>query len=61
MAERNLAARFNKGKKELIDFNTYVLCGDGDLMEGITYEAASLAGTLKLHKLIVYMTLMISV
>lgn len=53
MAERNLAARFNKGKKELIDFNTYVLCGDGDLMEGITYEAASLAGTLKLNKLIV--------
>ncbi len=53
MAERNLAARFNKGKKELIEFNTYVLGGDGDLMEGITYEAASLAGTLKLNKLIV--------
>lgn len=53
IAERNLAARFNKGKKEIIDFNTYVLCGDGDLMEGISYEAASLAGTLKLNKLIV--------
>lgn len=49
MAEANLNARFNK----VIDFNTYVLCGDGDLMEGISYEAASLAGTLKLNKLIV--------
>lgn len=53
MAEANLRAQFNKGKKELIDFNTYVLCGDGDLMEGVSYEAASLAGTLKLNKLIV--------
>lgn len=53
MAEKNLSARFNKGKKEVINFHTYVLCGDGDLMEGITYEAASLAGTLKLNKLIV--------
>ena len=53
MAEKNLSARFNQGKKEVINFHTYVLCGDGDLMEGITYEAASLAGTLKLNKLIV--------
>lgn len=53
MAEANLRAQFNKGKKELIDFNTYVLCGDGDLMEGVSYEVASLAGTLKLNKLIV--------
>ncbi len=53
MAEANLRSRFNKGKKEIIDFNTYVLCSDGDLMEGISYEAASLAGTLKLNKLIV--------
>lgn len=53
IAEKNLSARFNKGKKEIIDFNTYVLCGDGDLMEGVSYEAASLAGTLKLNKLIV--------
>ena len=53
MAEANLRERFNQGKKEVINFNTYVLCGDGDLMEGISYEAASLAGTLKLNKLIV--------
>lgn len=49
MAEANLRTRY----PNLIDYNTYVLCGDGDLMEGISYEAASLAGTLKLHKLIV--------
>ena len=50
IAERNLASIFNKGKKEIIDWNTYVLCGDGDLMEGISYEAAALAGHLKLNK-----------
>ena len=48
MAEANLRSRYN-----IIDYYTYVLCGDGDLMEGISYEAASLAGTLKLNKLIV--------
>lgn len=53
MAEAHLRSTFNVRRKEIIDFNTYVLCGDGDLMEGVSYEAASLAGTLKLSKLIV--------
>lgn len=53
MAEADLRARYNNGKKEVIDYYTYALCGDGDLMEGVSYEAASLAGTLKLNKLIV--------
>lgn len=53
IGEKHLEARFNSFKKNLIDFNTYVLCGDGDLMEGVSYEAASLAGTLGLNKLIV--------
>ena len=48
MAEANLRSRY-----KVVDHYTYVLCGDGDLMEGISYEAASLAGTLKLNKLIV--------
>lgn len=53
MAEAHLAARFNKEDSKIIDHNTYVLCGDGDLMEGISNESASLAGTLQLGKLIV--------
>ena len=53
IAETVLAEKFNTPKNTVIDYNTYVLCGDGDLMEGISYEATSLAGTLKLNKLIV--------
>lgn len=53
MAEAMLEARFNSDSNKVIDYNTYVFCSDGDLMEGISYEAASLAGNLKLNKLIV--------
>jgi len=52
LAERTLAARFNKPGFSLIDHNTWVFLGDGCLMEGISHEACSLAGTLKLGKLI---------
>ncbi|MBW1835717.1 MAG: transketolase [Deltaproteobacteria bacterium] len=52
IAERHLAACFNRPEYEIIDHHTYVLCGDGDMMEGITSEAASLAGHLGLGKLI---------
>lgn len=48
MAEAALRTRY-----KIIDYYTYCLCGDGDLMEGVSYEALSLAGTLKLNKLIV--------
>lgn len=52
IAEAWLAAHFNRPGHEIINHYTYSLCGDGDLMEGITQEAASLAGHLKLGKLI---------
>ena len=52
IAERYCAERLNRQDIELIDYHTYVICGDGDLMEGITSEAASIAGHLKLGKLI---------
>lgn len=53
IAERHLAALFNKDDNKLIDHMTYILCGDGCLQEGISNEASSLAGTLKLNKLVV--------
>lgn len=53
LAERFLAATFNRKGYELVDHYTYVLCSDGDLMEGVAQEAASLAGHFKLGKLIV--------
>lgn len=53
MAERFLATKLNRPDYPVIDHNTYALVGDGDLMEGISYEAISLAGHLKLDKLIV--------
>ena len=52
MAERHLAARFNQPGNEIVDHFTYVMCGDGDMMEGVASEAASLAGHLGLGKLI---------
>jgi transketolase len=52
MAERFLAAKFNKDGHPLIDHYTYTICGDGDLMEGVASEAVSLAGHLGLGKLI---------
>lgn len=54
LAERTLAAQFNQPKHALIDHYTYVFAGDGCLMEGISHEACSLAGTLGLGKLIVF-------
>ncbi len=52
IAERHLAAKFNLEEEAIIDHHTYVVCGDGDLMEGVGMEAISLAGHLGLGKLI---------
>jgi len=54
IAEKYLKSNYNVDKKyEIFNHNIYVLCGDGDLMEGISYEASSLAGNLKLDNLII--------
>ncbi|SDJ57306.1 transketolase [Salimicrobium halophilum] len=52
MAERHLAETYNRDDFHIIDHYTYTLCGDGDLMEGVSAEAASLAGHLKLGRLV---------
>ena len=52
LAERYIASYFNRPDFNIVDHYTYVICSDGDLMEGVTSEAGSLAGTLKLGKLI---------
>lgn len=54
LAEKTLAAQFNKPNHEIVDHHTYVFMGDGCLMEGISHEVCSLAGTLGLGKLIVF-------
>jgi len=54
IAERALAAEFNKDGHTVVDHNTYVFLGDGCLMEGISHEACSLAGTLGLGKLVCF-------
>jgi transketolase len=54
IAEKHLAAVYNQPGFDIVDHYTYGICGDGDLMEGISHEAASLAGTLKLGKLIFF-------
>ena len=53
LAERYLAAKYNKEEYELFDHYTYVICGDGDIMEGVASEAASFAAVQKLNKLVV--------
>ena len=54
LAEKVLANRFNKDGHEIVDHNTWVFAGDGCLMEGVSHEACSLAGTLGLGKLVVF-------
>ena len=53
-AEKTLAAQFNRDGHKIVDHHTYVFMGDGCLMEGISHEACSLAGTMKLGKLIAF-------
>jgi transketolase len=54
IAEKTLGAQFNREGHEVVDHNTYVFVGDGCLMEGISHEVCSLAGTLNLGKLVVF-------
>ena len=54
MAERFLAGTFNRPHHELVDHRVYAICSDGDLMEGVSYEAGSIAGTNGLGKLIYF-------
>ena len=54
LAERVLAGQFNRDGLDIVDHHTYVFVGDGCLMEGISHEAGSLAGTLGLNKLVVF-------
>lgn len=53
IAEKHLESKYNTKKKTLFNYNIYCLCSDGDLMEGISYEAASIAGEYQLNNLIV--------
>ena len=52
IAERWLAAHFNQADDKIVDYRVYSICSDGDMMEGISHEAAALAGHLKLSNLI---------
>ncbi len=54
IAERHLASIYNRPGYDIVDHYTYVFCGDGDLMEGVSHEAGSLAGTLGLGKMIYF-------
>ena len=52
IAERWLAARFNRPDQEIVDYRVYAIAGDGCMMEGVSQEAASLAGHLRLSNLV---------
>ena len=54
IAERTLAAQFNRPNHDIVDHHTYVFMGDGCMMEGISHEVCSIAGTLKLGKLVAF-------
>jgi len=54
IAEKMMAGQFNRGKFNVVDHDTFVFLGDGCMMEGISHEACSLAGTLKLGKLVAF-------